>query len=102
MGKRVYLSAKIKEWISLLEVTLFKTTKIGRKLLTASRTNAHLKETYESLGRYVEQSVADGTLKDDDPKIKTLLHTIEACKKDLAHLEKQVHKIRFSRKESLV
>jgi hypothetical protein len=102
MGKRVYLSAKLKEWISFWEVTLFKTTKIGRKLLRASRTNAHLKETYESLGRYVELNLKEGTLKENDPKIKSLMHTIEACKKDLVHLENQVNKIRFSQKEGLV
>lgn len=102
MEKRVGFCAKIKEWFSLLKTLLLKTTKIGRKLLTASRTNAHLKETYEQLGRYVEGTLANGNLKEDDPKIKTMLHTIEACKKDLLHLEKQVNKIRFSRKEGLV
>lgn len=74
--------------------------KICRKMLTASRTNAHMKETYEELGRLVEAAVRDNQLQIDNPKVKSLIHTIEACKKDLVHLEKQVNKIRFAEKHA--
>lgn len=102
MEKRVGFKAKIKDWFSMMTFGLFKTTKIGRKLLTASRTNAFMKESYEDLGRHVESCLASGQLQWDDPKTKALLNTINACKKDLVHLEKQVNKIRFSGEKGLV
>ncbi len=69
---------------------------IGRKLLTASRTNAHLKDTYEELGRLLEKGIESGEIEWDSAKVRALLHTANACKKDLEHLEKQVYKIKFS------
>ena len=102
MEKQVGLKAKFNMVCSIFSFNLFKTTKIGKKLLTASRTNAHLKETYEELGRLVEQDLANGELTLDSPKVKTLLNTINACKKDMEHLEKQVNKLRFAHKEGLI
>jgi hypothetical protein len=69
---------------------------IGRKLLTASRTNAHLKDTYEELGRLLEKGIESGEIEWDSAKVRALLHTANACKKDLEHIEKQVYKIKFS------
>lgn len=102
MENSVGLKVKMKSFFSLFRFNIFKTTRIGRKLLTASRTNAHLKETYEELGRLVEQEMLSGELMLNSPRAKALLQTINACKKDLEHLEKQVNKIRFSHKEGLV
>lgn len=75
---------------------ILKTSVIGKKLLTASRTNSHLKETYEELGRLAEKDIENGVLDWDSPKARTCLHTIKACKKDLSDIEKQVHKIKFA------
>lgn len=102
MQKHSSIREKFNKVLSLFHFNIFKTTRIGKKLLTASRTNAHLKETYEELGRIVEQELASGEVTVNSPRVKTLLHTISACKKDLEHLEKQVNKIRFSHKEGLV
>ncbi len=102
MEKQAGIKSKFNKLCSLFSFNLFKTTKIGKKLLTASRTNAHLKETYEELGRLVENELASGDLTFDSPKVKALLHTINACKQDMEHLEKQVYKLRFAHKEGLV
>jgi hypothetical protein len=75
---------------------ILKTSAIGKKLLTAGRTNAHLKDTYEKIGRQIEYKIDLGELDISDPKITALLHTIKACKKDLKELEEQVNKIKFS------
>ncbi len=75
---------------------LIKTSVIGKKLLTASRTNAHLKETYEELGRLLESGIESGEVKWESAKVQSLLHIIKACKSDLEDLERQVHKIKFS------
>lgn len=79
-----------------LHQEILKTSAIGKKLLTAGRTNSHLKETYEELGRIIEQKVERGELNIDDSKIRSLLHTIQACKKDLKEIEEQVNRIKFS------
>jgi hypothetical protein len=73
-----------------------KTTAIGKKMLTASRTNAHLKDTYEELGRLLERGVENGEVDWDSPKMRALLHTIKACKKDLEEIEVKMNKLKFS------
>ncbi len=75
---------------------VIKTSVIGKKMLTASRTNAHLKETYEELGRLLEQGIDSKEIEWDSAKIRALLHSAKACKKDLEEIEKQVYKIKFS------
>jgi hypothetical protein len=91
------------DWKSRLNRLLFgfqqeviKTSVIGKKMLTASRTNAHLKETYEELGRLLEKGIDSGEVEWDSAKVRALLHTVQACKKDLEEIERQVHKIKFS------
>lgn len=73
-----------------------KTTAIGKKMLTASRTNANLKDTYEELGRLLESGVESGQVDWDSPKMRALLHTVKACKKDLEEIEKKMNKIKFT------
>jgi len=75
---------------------VIKTSVIGKKMLTASRTNAHLKETYEELGRLLEQGIDSKEIEWDSAKVRSLLHSAKACKKDLEEIEKQVYKIKFS------
>lgn len=85
-----------KNWISNAQREIIRTSVIGKKLITASRTNAHLKETYEEMGRLLEEAMDSGEVKWDSAKIRALLHSAKACKKDLKELNDQVYKIRFS------
>lgn len=96
MGKEQNWKIKINYWFLNVHQEILKTSVIGKKLLTASRTNSHLKETYEELGRLVEKDMEQGILDWDSPKARACLHTIRACKKDLAEIEKEVHKIKFA------
>jgi len=88
--------AKINKLFFSFHREVLRTSAIGKKLLTAGRTNSHLKDTYEILGRVIESKIDRGELSIDDPKIRSLLHTIKACKKDLKELEEQVNQIKFS------
>ncbi len=97
------LMKKKVNWKTVLNRVLFsfhqeviKISVIGKKMLTASRTNAHLKDTYEELGRALEKGLENGELEWDSPKVKALLSTVRACKKDLEEIERQVYKIKFS------
>lgn len=88
--------AKLNRLFFGFQQEVIKTSVIGKKLLTASRTNAHLKETYEELGRLLEKGIDSGEVEWDSAKVRALLHTVRACKKDLEEIERQVHKIKFS------
>ena len=83
-------------WFLGFHQEIIKAGTIGKKLLTASRTNAHLKDTYEELGRLLEKGIESGEVEWDSAKVRALIHTVQACKKDLEHIEKQVYKIKFS------
>jgi hypothetical protein len=87
---------KINYWFFNIHQEILKTGVIGKKLLTASRTNSYLKETYEELGRLAEKEIEQGILDWDSPKARMHLNTIKACKKDLADIEKQVERIKFA------
>lgn len=86
----------IREMISQFQQEIVKTGVIGKKMLTASRTNAHLKETYEDLGRLVYEALKKEEFEWSHPRLKQMLQTIEACKKDLEEIEDQVQKIKFA------
>lgn len=90
------LKKNMKNRFEECKAEIFKTVIILKKLLTAGRTNSHLKDTYEQLGRIIESKIDRGEINIDDPKVKSYLHTIRACKKDLNELEEQVRKIKVS------
>jgi hypothetical protein len=73
-----------------------RTTEIGKKMLTASKTNTNLHEAYEELGVLVSKSIEDGELEWNNPKVSELLGTIKHCEKDLESIEDEVNKIKFS------
>ncbi len=95
MKKRSNLKHKFNFWFLNVHKELMKTSAIGKKMLTASRTNAHLKETYEELGRLLERGVENGEVDWDSPKMRALLHTVKACKRDLEEIEGKMNKIKF-------
>jgi hypothetical protein len=96
MKKNSNWKANLNRWLFSFHQEAIKAGVIGKKLLTASRTNSHLKDTYEELGRLLEKGVESGEVDWDSAKVRALLHTAKACKKDLEHIEKQVYKIKFS------
>ncbi|MBY0413410.1 MAG: hypothetical protein K2Q18_04565 [Bdellovibrionales bacterium] len=95
MKKRSQLKGKFNFWLLNFHKEIMKTTAIGKKMLTAGRTNAHLKDTYEELGRLLERGVENGDVDWDSPKMRALLHTIKACKKDLEEIERKMNNIKF-------
>jgi hypothetical protein len=68
MKKHSRLKYKLSYWLFNFHREFLKTTAIGKKMLTASRTNAHLKDTYENLGRLLEKGVENGEVDWDSPK----------------------------------
>ncbi len=87
---------KFNQFLTECQSELVKTTTIGKKMITAGKTNSTLHETYEEIGRIVEKMVEKGEMEIDHPRIRALLSTAKACRKDLEEIEKQVNKIKFS------
>lgn len=96
MKKNSNWKINLNSWLFSFHQEAIKAGVIGKKLLTASRTNAHLKNTYEELGRLLEKGIESGEVDWDSSKMRALLHTVKACKKDLEHIENQVNKVKFS------
>ena len=95
MKKRSKLKGKFNFWLLNFHKEIMKTSAIGKKMLTASRTNAHLKDTYEELGKLLERGVENGEVDWDSPKMRALIHTIKACKRDLEDIELKMNRIKF-------
>lgn len=95
MKKRMNLRIKFNYWLHNIQNEIKKTSAIGRKMLTASRTNAHLKDTYEELGKLLEKGVDSGEVDWDSARLRALLHSVKACKKDLEEIERKMNKIKF-------
>lgn len=73
-----------------------RTTDIGKKMLSASKTNTTLHESYEEIGSLVVKALKSGELSWDNPRVAEILKTIEGCEQDLELMEKEVNHIRFS------
>ncbi len=71
-----------------------KTTAIGKKMLSASRTNTNLHDCYEKLGIMVETAVKNKTLTWEDPKVNGILKEIEDLKKELSQYEDDLQNIK--------
>ena len=96
MKKRSQLKGKFNFWLLNFHKEIKKTADIGKKMLTASRINTHMKDTYEELGKLLEKGVDNGDVDWDSPKMRALLHSIKACKKDLEEIERKMNSIKFS------
>lgn len=77
-----------------------RTTEIGKKMLSASRTNTSLHEAYEELGNLAATAIGTGELQWDNPQVAELLKIIKHCEKDLESIEDDVNKIKFSDESS--
>lgn len=73
-----------------------RTTEIGKRMLTASKTNTKLHENYEELGLMVAKALCSGELKWENTRVHEILGEIKSCEKDLESIEDEVNNIRFA------
>ncbi len=78
---------------------LKKTTEIGKKMLSASKTNSTLHEAYEELGVMAAEAIKKNEISWENERVKKILKTIEGCESDLKDIENQVNDIRFAEGE---
>ena len=99
MQKQPPWKNRFNEIIQVCQEELKRTTEIGKKMLSASKTNSCLHEAYEELGMLVAKSLEDNELNWDNPKAKELLVKINTCKEDLNSIEDEVNKIKNLERE---
>lgn len=85
---------RVQELFQTCSDEIKKTTEIGMKMLTATKTNSLLHESYEELGRLVYKAVTKDELDWENPRVKELVSTIQSCKKDLREIEQEVVRIK--------
>ncbi|MBK24232.1 MAG: hypothetical protein CME70_09560 [Halobacteriovorax sp.] len=96
MQKQPGWQSRFQEILQTCQDEVKRTTEIGKKMLTASRTNTNLHEAHEELGQLVVRSIESGELKWENPKVIELLEKIKDCEKDLETIEEEVNKIKFA------
>ena len=94
--RRSQFKGQFNFWLLNLHKEIMKTSAIGKKMLSASRTNSDMRESYENLGRLLERAVENGEVDWDSPKMRALIHNIKACKKDLREIEQKINVIKFT------
>ena len=87
---------KMQEVFQVCSEELKKTTAIGKKMLSASKTNSCLHEAYEELGFLTAQAIKNNELNWENEDVQRILKTIEGCQSDLESMEEEVNDIRFS------
>ena len=87
---------RVQEIFQVCQDELKRTTQIGKKMLSASKTSTDLHDAYEELGSLVLREMREGRLEWDHPRAKELLSQIATCEKDLEFIEDEVNKIRFA------
>ena len=87
---------RVNDLFQTCQEELQRATKIGKKMLSATKTNSTLHELYEELGILVVQSIENGKLRWDDPKALELVKNINSCKQDIQSIEEEVNKIKFA------
>jgi len=87
---------KFQELITVCQDEIRKTTAIGKKMISASKTNTNLHEAYEALGHMVANALKTNELQWDNPKVKELLKAINRYETELNVLETDVSQIKVA------
>ena len=77
---------------------LKKTTEIGKKMISASKTSSELHDAYESLGKHIYKLLKEKNLNPDDPELDSFVEKIDDLHEELGDIESEVNKIKFSEK----
>jgi hypothetical protein len=99
MDKNHNWSKKFIQVLQHWQEELRKTTKIGKKMISASKTNSDLHDLYEDLGKKVYFSLKEKSLDSEDPVFQDFVKKIDELQKELELMEGDVNKIKFSDKD---
>jgi len=94
MQKQPQWKDRFNEIVQVCQEELKRTTEIGKKMLSASKTNTTLHESYEELGHLAFLALEKGELDWQSPRVKELVNSIKSCEFDLENIEKDVKDIK--------
>lgn len=94
MQKQPQWKDRFSEIVQVCQEELKRTTEIGKKMLSASKTNTALHESYEELGHLAFIALESGDLNWDSERAKELVNSIKSCECDLENIEKDVNEIK--------
>lgn len=94
MEKQPQWKERFNDIVQVCQEEIKKTTEIGKKMLSASKTNTQLNESYEELGHLAFKAIEKGDLKWDHMRVEELMNSIKTCEKDLENIEDDVSKIK--------
>lgn len=96
MSSNAEWKGRVQRMLQTCQGELKRTTEIGKRMLSASKTNSKLHENYEELGVLLAKAMNSGELTWDNPRVHELLTEIKACEKNLEDIEDEVNNIRFA------
>ena len=86
---------KVQEMLQVCQEEIKRTTEIGKKMLTASKTNSNLHESYEELGMLLFKALEKKELKWNNTRVLELVDQIKDCEKELESIETEMNKLKF-------
>ena len=98
MEKQPQWKDRFNEMVQVCQEEIKRTTEIGKKMLSASKTNTTLHEAYEELGHLTFKAVESGELSFENDRVKELVNTIKSCEFDLEKIESDVNDIKQNSK----
>lgn len=88
--------SKFNELLGTCQSELKKTTQIGKKMLSASQSNADLHDTYEALGIIFKKYIEDDKIKIEDEEVEVLIQKAKRLESDLEGFESDVRNLKKS------
>lgn len=85
---------KFNELVNTCQAEFKRTTEIGKKMVSASQSNAQLQEEYQKLGKIVAKALKKGELTWENEKVHELVDLIDNLKKELKGFEKDVQDLK--------
>lgn len=96
MEKNAQWRSKVQEIFQVCQNELKKTTMIGKRMISASKTNSSLNDAFKDLGKLTIEALDKGELSWESTKVKKLVKAINSYKKDLEDIEGEVNNIKTS------
>ena len=92
-------SKKVMQVLQHAQEELKKTTEIGKKMISASKTSSELHDAYEELGKLIYKGLKEDTLSLEDPRLGEFVEKIDDLQEELGDIESEVNKIKFAEKD---
>ena len=86
--------SKFNELLDTCQSELKKTTQIGKKMLSASQSNAELHDTYKSLGILFKKCLEEGTIEVNNEEVSQLVAKATKLEADLEGFESDVQSLK--------